>query len=54
MKIKKFILNGLWILILLFAFGGTPQKLLADNKGKLVDRDIIRVGYKIIPFSGRL
>ena len=24
MKIKKIILNGLWILILLFAFGGTP------------------------------
>ncbi len=37
MKIKKIILNGLWILILLFAFGGMPQKLLADNKGKLMD-----------------
>ena len=29
MKFKKIILNGLWILILLFAFGGTPA--LADE-----------------------
>jgi hypothetical protein len=31
MKIKKIILSGLWIFILLFIFGGTPQKLLVDN-----------------------
>ena len=32
MKFKKIILNGLWVLILLFAFGGTPACNSAVNE----------------------